>query len=50
MHKILSIIIILLILTLMYLLWPRNKETFYESVRPMEHYKYENEESGYIPQ
>lgn len=50
MHKILSIIILILIIALIFILWPYKKEGYIETVRPMESNRYESEESGYIPQ
>ncbi len=54
MHRLLVPILALLILILLYILWPeKKKEKFYETAYPIEQkekYQYETEYDAYIPQ
>lgn len=50
MHRILSVIIVILILGLVYAAMPVKTERYYETVAPIEPYDYETVKDAYIPQ
>jgi len=50
MHRILSLIIVILILGLVYAVMPAKTERYYETVAPVEQYDYETVQDAYIPQ
>lgn len=50
MHRILSVIIVILILGLVYAVMPAKTERYYETVAPIEQYDYETVQQAYIPQ
>lgn len=50
MHRILSVIIVILILGLVYASMPVKAERYYETVAPIEQYNYETVQHAYIPQ
>ncbi len=50
MKKILAAILVILVVILIYILWPKKAEAFYETAMPVEKYQYEDENGAYIPQ